>query len=169
MKFIPLLGKELNMQIDWVSGSMFLNFCVIFKWLKPDADVLIQQRVGPFHSSVNFCLKLLMEVEDKTYRSSIQIWTPQSLWLISSQIHEFRRSLSILWTRRLWKTNLWIQSEASRSDSTGLMDVPQRIAASLGSWKLGWSLRRGHKRSIYDAIWLPVHRPRGGKAVVCIH
>lgn len=96
-----------------------------------------------------------MEVEEKAYHSSIQIWTPQSLWLISSQIHEFRRSLSILWTRRLWKTNLWIQSEASRNDSTGLMDVPQRIAASLGSWELGWSLRRGRKRSIYDALWLP--------------
>lgn len=96
-----------------------------------------------------------MEVGEKTYHSSIQIWTPQSLWLISSQIHGFRRSLSILWTRRLWKTNLWIQSEASRSDSTDLMDVPRRIAASLGSWRLGWSSKREHKRSIYDAIWIP--------------
>lgn len=96
-----------------------------------------------------------MEVGEETYHSSIQIWTSQSLWLISSQIHEFRRSLSILRTRRLWKTNLWIQSEASRSHSTGLMDVPQRIAASLGSWGLGWSLERGHRRSIYDAIWIP--------------
>ena len=43
----------------------------------------------------------------------------------------------------------------NRSDSTGLMDVPQQIPASPGCWAIGGSLKRGHEKSICDTLWIP--------------
>lgn len=42
----------------------------------------------------------------------------------------------------------------NRSASTGLMDVPQQISAPSEAGGVGGSLKRGHEKSICDALWI---------------
>lgn len=51
---------------------------------------------GAFSQLCNPSPEIVNENWRQTYHSSVQNWAPQSLWFISSQIHEFRKSLSTL-------------------------------------------------------------------------
>lgn len=94
----------------------------------PGAAVPVQQCAGPFHSSVILLLKLLMKVGDKhaTVQFKIGLLSP-----FGSFPPKFMNSEELVDSERddCGKTNLCIQSEMNRSDSTGLMDVPQQIFA----------------------------------------
>lgn len=150
---------------------MFAYFCVRFcKWLILGADVSIQQCAGPFHNSAIFLLKLFMKVGDKHTSSSVQNWAPPSLWFISSQIHEFRKSLSTLWTRRLWQNKFMnpIRSEQKwfcRFDECA--STNPCLPLKLGGWrkfgKRTWEIYLWHAM---DPKWTG---PEVGKAAVCIH
>ena len=105
----------------------------------------------------------------QTYHSSVQNWAPQSLWFISSQIHEFRKSLSTLRMRWLWQNKFmnpirneqkwfhWFDECASTNPCLPL---------KLGAWRKfeegTWEI---YSRCTMDPEWMGLEV---GKAAGCI-
>lgn len=105
-----------------------------------------------------------------TYHRSVQNWALQSLWFISFQIHEFRKSLSTLGMRWLWQNKFMnpIRSEQKwfhwfdECASTNPCLPPK-----LGAWRhleeRTWEI---YPWCSMDPEWVG---PEVGKAAGCIH
>lgn len=149
----------MDMQIDWKDKSLILCLLVsvseFWNGLIPIADVSIQQCACPFHSSVILLPKLLMKVADTHTTAQFKIGLFSPFGSFPPKFMNSGRACQLSAWDDCGKTNLWIQSEMNRSDSTGLMNVPQQIPASLWSRGLGGSWKRGHEKSIRDALWIP--------------